>query len=40
VFWQLAHDWPESDLVVIENEGHRGGSRTNAAVVRATDRFA
>jgi proline iminopeptidase len=40
LFWRLARDWPESDLVAIENEGHLGGHATHAAVVRATDRFA
>ena len=40
LFWRLARDWPESDLVVIDDEGHRGGGATEAAVVRATDKFA
>jgi len=39
-FWRLARGWPESELVVIDEEGHRGGQATDAAVVRATDRFA
>jgi proline iminopeptidase len=40
LFWRLARDWPESELVVIEEEGHLGGAATNAAVLRATDTFA
>jgi proline iminopeptidase len=39
LFWQLARDWPESELVVIDEEGHLGGGATGAAVVRATERF-
>jgi proline iminopeptidase len=40
LFWRLARDWPEGELVVIDDEGHRGGSTTDTALVRATDRFA
>ena len=40
LFWRLARGWPESELVVIEEEGHRGGGATDVALVRATDRFA
>jgi proline iminopeptidase len=40
LFWRLARDWPESELVVINDEGHLGGNATEAAVVRATDTFA
>ena len=40
LLWRLARDWPESELVVIDDEGHRGGPSTDAALVRATDRFA
>ena len=40
LFWRLARDWPASDLVAIEDEGHLGGHATHAAVVRATDGFA
>lgn len=40
LLWQLARDWPESQFVVIEEEGHRGGRATNAALVHATDTFA
>ncbi|MGN6169003.1 MAG: prolyl aminopeptidase [Solirubrobacteraceae bacterium] len=39
LFWRLAREWPESELVVIENEGHLGGNATDAALVRATNRF-
>jgi proline iminopeptidase len=40
LFRRLARDWPESDLVVIEEEGHLGGRAMGAAVVHATDTFA
>ncbi|MGZ6565217.1 MAG: prolyl aminopeptidase [Solirubrobacteraceae bacterium] len=40
LLWRLARDWPESQLVVIDDEGHRGGPATNAALVNATDTFA
>jgi proline iminopeptidase len=40
LFWRFARDWPESELVVIGEDGHRGGSATDTALVRATDRFA
>ena len=40
LFWQLARAWPESELVLIDDEGHRGGRATDAALSRATDRFA
>jgi proline iminopeptidase len=30
VFWQLARDWPESDLIVIDEEGHLGGAAMDA----------
>jgi proline iminopeptidase len=40
LLWRLARDWSESELIVIDDEGHRGGPATNAALVRATDTFA
>ena len=40
LFWRLARDWPESELLVIGEEGHRGGGATDAALIEATDRFA
>ena len=40
LFWALARDWPEGELVLVDDEGHRGGPATDAAVLRATDRFA
>lgn len=40
LFWQLARDWPESEFVLIDDEGHRGGRATDAALAQATDRFA
>jgi proline iminopeptidase len=40
LLWQLARDWRESELVVIDDEGHRGGPATDAALVHATDTFA
>ena len=38
--WSLARDWPDSELVLIEGEGHRGGRATSAALCQATDRLA
>jgi proline iminopeptidase len=40
LLWRLARDWPDSQLVVIGDEGHRGGPATNAALVHATETFA
>jgi proline iminopeptidase len=40
LLWRLARDWPGSELVLIDDEGHDGGPATNAALVRATDTFA
>jgi proline iminopeptidase len=40
LLWKLARDWPRSRLVVIDDEGHRGGPATNAALVCATELFA
>lgn len=40
LFWALARAWPDSELVPVDDEGHRGGAATDAALVRATDRFA
>ena len=40
LLWRLARDWPESQFVMIDDEGHRGGPATNAALVHATDTFA
>jgi proline iminopeptidase len=37
--WHLHHAWPDSDLVVVDDAGHGGGSIA-AAHVAATDRFA
>jgi proline iminopeptidase len=37
--WRLHRAWPDSELVVIDDAGHGGGSMS-AAVVAATDRFA
>jgi proline iminopeptidase len=39
LFWRLARDWPDSELVLIDEQGHRGGSATDVALVRATDTF-
>jgi proline iminopeptidase len=38
--WRLARDWGDSELMVIDEEGHRGGAATTAALVHATDSFA
>jgi proline iminopeptidase len=40
LLWGLARGWPESHLVMIGDEGHRGGPRTNAALLHATEAFA
>ena len=37
--WALHRAWPGSELVVLDDTGHGGGSMT-AAIVAATDRFA
>ncbi|WP_083752874.1 prolyl aminopeptidase [Actinosynnema sp. ALI-1.44] len=37
--WALHRAWPGSELVVLEDTGHRGGSMSSA-IVAATDRFA
>lgn len=37
--WHLHRAWPGSELVVLGDAGHGGGSMTDA-VVAATDRFA
>jgi proline iminopeptidase len=38
--WQLAQAWPGSELIVIDDEGHRGGAEMNRAVISAIDRYA
>lgn len=40
LLWALGRDWPESELVLIDEDGHRGGCATDAALVRATQAFA
>jgi proline iminopeptidase len=40
LLWRLARDWPEGELILIDDEGHRGGPGTDAALVRALDTFA
>jgi proline iminopeptidase len=40
LFWALARQWPESELVAVREEGHRGGSATDAALITAADRYA
>ena len=37
--WRMHRAWPDSELVVLDDAGHGGGSMS-AAVVAATDRFA
>ncbi|MEU4666796.1 prolyl aminopeptidase [Amycolatopsis sp. NPDC023774] len=37
--WELHRAWPGSELVVLDDTGHGGGSMT-AAIIAATDRFA
>jgi proline iminopeptidase len=38
--WQLAQVWRGSELVIVENEGHRGGQAMTEAIVSATRRYA
>jgi proline iminopeptidase len=38
--WRLAGAWPDSELVIVEDEGHGGGPGIVDAVVAATDGFA
>jgi proline iminopeptidase len=38
--WKLARRWPGAELVVIDDEGHQGGSGMDEAMIAATDRFA
>ncbi len=38
--WNLARAWPESDLVILDDEGHTGGRRRTDALISASDRFA
>ena len=40
LLWRLARDWPESQLTLIDAEGHGGGDAMNDAITRATDAFA
>jgi len=38
--WRLHRAWSKSELVIVDNAGHRPGSDTTAEIMRATDRFA
>jgi proline iminopeptidase len=38
--WRLARAWEDGELVVVEDEGHRGGTAMTDALVSATRRFA
>ena len=40
VAWHLSQAWPDSELVIIDDEGHTGGDRRSDIVISATDRFA
>jgi pimeloyl-ACP methyl ester carboxylesterase len=40
LLWRLARAWPESQLTLINTEGHRGGTAMNHAITHATDAFA
>jgi proline iminopeptidase len=37
--WALSRAWPSSELVVIDDVGHKGGPSMTAAIVAALDRF-
>lgn len=38
--WLLARAWEDSELIIVENEGHRGGSAMTDVLISATRRFA
>jgi proline iminopeptidase len=38
--WRLAQIWRDSELVIADEEGHRGGENTRASIVAATRRYA
>ncbi|MGI9147662.1 MAG: prolyl aminopeptidase [Chloroflexota bacterium] len=38
--WELAHSWPGSELILIDDTGHGGGSNMSDALTAATNRFA
>ncbi|MGW1428018.1 prolyl aminopeptidase [Streptomyces sp. NPDC002431] len=38
--WDLARAWPDAELVVIEDAGHKGSAAMDAAVLTALDGFA
>jgi len=38
--WSLAKAWPGSEFVIVDDEGHTGGSRQDDILISATDRFA
>jgi proline iminopeptidase len=39
--WELHHEWPSSELVVVDDAGHDAGTPgIEREIVRATDRFA
>ena len=40
LFWHLARSWPESELVMIEKEGHLGGRAMDDAILHATTQLA
>jgi proline iminopeptidase len=39
IAWRMHQAWPDSELVVLDDAGHGGGSMW-AAVIAALDRFA
>lgn len=38
--WAVAEAWPDSELTILDEEGHTGGAGGIDAVISATDRFA
>jgi proline iminopeptidase len=40
LLWRLSRAWPESQLTLIDTEGHSGGNAMNHAITHATDAFA
>lgn len=37
--WELAHAWPDAELVIIPETAHGGSDAMTAARVAATDKF-
>ncbi|MEY2515392.1 MAG: proline iminopeptidase [bacterium] len=40
IAWDLAHLWPQAELVVVDSSGHTGNDEMRDRVIEAVDRFA